>query len=234
MAASLGLDLQPGDICISGVASTVSTQSVHDGTDMVTGFADATGRYLPLACTLNGAKVLDFAARILGVDHNGLSALALEGESGAHGVSLLPYFDGERTPNRPDATGVFRGLTTDTSREDIARATVEGILCSMRDAMVALEDAAKQETNRVLLIGGGAKSEAIRRIAPAIFGVDVLVPEPGEYVAMGAARQAAWVLSGQALPPAWATQGTPKHYEADPDTDTVARYEELRDKTEGW
>ena len=238
MAASLGLDLQPGDVCISigtsGVASTVSTASVHDGTGMVTGFADATGRYLPLACTLNGAKVLDFAARILGVDHNGLSALALEGESGAHGVSLLPYFDGERTPNRPDATGVFRGLTTDTSREDIARATVEGILCSMRDAMVALEDATKQETNRVLLIGGGAKSEAIRRIAPAIFGVDVLVPEPGEYVAMGAARQAAWVLSGQTLPPAWATQGTPKHYEADPDTDTVARYEELRDKAEGW
>jgi len=153
-----------------------------------------------LTCTLNGAKVLDFAARILNVDHNGLSTLALEGESGAHGVSLLPYFDGERTPNRPDATGVFLGLTTDTSREDIARATVERILCSMR--------------------------EAIRRIAPAIFGVDVLIPEPGEYVAMGAARQAAWALSGQALPPAWATQGTPKHYEAQPDTDTVARYEE--------
>ena len=91
-------DLQPGDVCISigtsGVASTVSTASVHDGTGMVTGFADATGRYLPLACTLNGAKVLDFAARILGIDLNGLSALALEGELGAHGVSLLPYFDG--------------------------------------------------------------------------------------------------------------------------------------------
>ncbi|WP_280195795.1 FGGY-family carbohydrate kinase [Corynebacterium pyruviciproducens] len=125
-------------------------------------------------------------------------------------------------------------MTTGTSREDIARATVEGILCSMRDAMVALENATQQDTNRVLLIGGGAKSEAIRRIAPAIFGVDILVPELGEYVAMGAARQAAWVLSGQALPPAWATQGTPKHYEAQPDTDTVARYEELRDLTEGW
>ncbi|MGM5595710.1 FGGY family carbohydrate kinase [Corynebacterium glucuronolyticum] len=105
MAASLGFDLQPGDVCISigtsGVASTVSTASVHDGTGMVTGFADATGRYLPLACTLNGAKVLDFAARILNVDHNGLSALALDGEPGAHSVSLLPYFDGERTPQPP-------------------------------------------------------------------------------------------------------------------------------------
>ena len=157
--------------------------------------------------------------------------IVLEGNP-PHGVSFLTYFDGERTPNRPDATGIFRGLTTDTSREDIARATVEGILCSMRDAMVALENATQQDTNRVLLIGGGARSEAIRRIAPAIFGVDVLIPEPGEYVAMGAARQAAWALSGQALPPAWATQGTPKHYEAQPDTDTVARYEELRDKME--
>ena len=78
----------------------------------------------------------------------------------------------------------------------------------------------------MLLIGGGAKSKAIRTIAPAIFGVDLLVPEPGEYVAMGAARQAAWVLSGQTLPPAWATASTPHH-------DTVARYEELRDLTEG-
>ncbi|WP_348968022.1 FGGY-family carbohydrate kinase [Corynebacterium pyruviciproducens] len=238
MAAALGLDLQPGDECISigtsGVASTVSVSSVHDGTGLVTGFADATGRYLPLSCTLNGAKVLDFAARTLGVDHNGLSELALRGEPDAHGVTLLPYFDRERTPNRPDATGVFRGLTTDTTREDIARATVEGILCSMRDAMVALENATQQDTNRVLLIGGGAKSKAIRHIAPAIFGVDVLVPESGEYVAMGAARQAAWVLSCQTLPPAWATAGTPHHYTAEPDHDTVARYEELRDLTEGW
>ena len=238
MAAALGLDLQPGDVCISigtsGVASTVSTHSVHDGTGLVTGFSDATGRYLPLSCTLNGAKVLGFAARLLGVDHNGLSAMALAGEPGAHGVSMLPYFDGERTPNRPAATGVLRGLHTTTSREDIARATVEGILCSMRDAMVALENATQQETKRVLLIGGGARSEAIRTIAPSIFGVDVLVPETGEYVAMGAARQAAWVLSGEALPPAWQTKGSMKHYSGKPDGDTVARYAELRDNTASW
>ena len=162
---------------------------------MVTGFANTTGRYLSLSCTLNGS-----------------SELALRGEPGAVGVTLLPYFDGERTPNRPDATGVFRRLTTDTTREDIARTTVERILCSMRDAMIALENTTHQETDRVLLIGGGAKSKTIRHIAPAIFGVDVLVPESGEYVAMGAARQAAWVLSGQALPPAWATADTPHHY----------------------
>ncbi|MFP7665633.1 MAG: FGGY-family carbohydrate kinase [Corynebacterium pyruviciproducens] len=94
---------------------------------MVTGFADTTGRYLPLPCALNGP-----------------SELALRGESGAHGVTLLPYFEEERTPNRPDATGVFRGLTTDTTREDIARATVEGILCSMRDAVVPLENTTQQ------------------------------------------------------------------------------------------
>ncbi|EEI27870.1 FGGY-family carbohydrate kinase [Corynebacterium glucuronolyticum] len=134
---------------------------------------------------------------------------------------------GSAPPTDPTPPAFSGGLTTDTTREDIARATVEGILCSMRDAMVALENATQQEKKRVLLIGGGAKSKAIRTIAPAIFGVDLLVPEPGEYVAMGAARQAAWVLSGQTLPPPWATASTPHH-------DTVARYEELRDLTEGW
>lgn len=213
-------------------------QQAEDSGDLTHGlYLELVGEEL-----LNRLCGTDLVVRLLGVDHNALSALALDGVPGTHGISLLPYSNGERTPNRPDATGVFWGLTTDTTREDIARATVEdiaratveGILCSMRGAMVALDDATKQETTRVLLIGGGAKSEAIRTIAPAIFGVDVLVPEPGEYVAMGAARQAAWVLSGQALPPAWATAGTPHHYTAEPDHDTVARYEELRDLTEGW
>ena len=116
MAAAIGLDLGPGDICVSvgtsGVASAWSEHSVHDETGLVTGFSDATGAYLPLACTLNGAKVLDFAANLLGVDHKGLSEMALAGNSS---VTLLPYFDGERTPNRPQATGLLTGLRTDTT-----------------------------------------------------------------------------------------------------------------------
>src|SRR5699024_10896471 len=142
MAAALGLDLQPGDICVpggtAGVAGGWGHESVHGETGLGTGCAGATGAYLPLACTLNGAKVLDFAANLLGVDHHGLSEMALAGNSS---VTLLPYFDGERTPNRPHASGLLTGLRTDTTREDFARGVVEGLLCSMLDAIEAVEKA---------------------------------------------------------------------------------------------
>lgn len=234
MAAALGLELAPGDVAVSlgtsGVASTVTDHAIHDGTGLVNGFSDATGRYLPLACTLNGARVVDFAARMLGVDHQGLSDLALAGEPGAHGVRLLPYFDGERTPNRPHATGIFAGLRTTTSREDIARAVFEGLLCSMADAVSALTAATGESANRILLIGGGARSEAMRAIAPTIFGVDVIVPAASEYVALGAARQAAWVLSGEATPPHWEAFAS-ETYRAEHRPEVMEEYAALRDKT---
>ncbi|MGV0342339.1 xylulokinase [Corynebacterium mastitidis] len=237
MAAALGLDLHPGDVCVSlgtsGVASAVVEASVHDGTGMVAGFCDATGRYLPLACTLNGARVLDFAASTMGVDHAELSRLALSAQPGARGVCLLPYLDGERTPNRPWATGVFRGLTTATTRADIARAAVEGLLCSLRDAVLALERATGERARRLLLIGGAARSEAIRAVAPTIFGLPVAVPRPAEYVALGAARQAAWALAGGEAPPRWGGVES-RTYEGEYQAEVVRRYARLRDATEGW
>ena len=112
------------------------------------------------------------------------------------GLALLPYLDGERSPNRPGASGVLRGLTsTNTTPENLARAAVEAVLCSLADAIGNLADCGIT-AQRVILIGGAARSEAVRRIAPAIFGVPVTVPPPAEYVALGAARQAAWALSG--------------------------------------
>ena len=236
MAAALGMNLQPGDVCVSigtsGVASAVSAKSVHDASGGVTGFCDATGNYLPLACTLNGAKVLDFAANMLGVNHRQLAELALAGTPGANGVTLLPYLDGERTPNRPNAKGQFYGITTTTSREDIARAVVEGLLCSMRDAIEALQRATGVATERVLLIGGGAKSEAVQKIAPTIFGVPVVVPDSSEFVALGAARQAAWALSGETTPPEWQV-GNFQTYDGKECADAVGRYKVLRDFVEG-
>lgn len=235
MAAALGMSLEPGDVCVSigtsGVASAVSTKSVHDKTGGVTGFCDATGNYLPLACTLNGAKVLDFAATMLGVDHHQLAELALAGTPGAHGVTLVPYLDGERTPNRPNAKGQVYGITTTTSREDIARAVVEGLLCSMRDAIEALQRATGVTTERVLLIGGGAKSKAVQKIAPTIFGAPVVVPKASEFVALGAARQAAWALSGESEPPQWGVHDA-QTYEGIYSEQAVAQYEALRDATE--
>ncbi len=237
MAAALGLSLGLGDVSVSigtsGVAAMVSDNRPADASGTVTGFADATGRFLPMATTLNAARVLDFGCRLLGVDHEGLSALALASRPGAGGVVLLPYLDGERTPNRPDATGVFAGITSATDRHDMARAVVEGLLCALADAVAAVERVAGQQAGRILLIGGGARSEAVTRLAPTIFGRPVAVPPPGEYVALGAARQAAWALSGSTEPPSW-EMGSVQEYDAAPEPGVLETYLTLKERTTLW
>lgn len=237
MAAALGLSLGDGDVSVSigtsGVAAAAVPGSVHDPAGLVTGFADASGAYLPLACTLNGARVLELGRRILDVTWEEFSRLALAGEPGANGLVLQPYLDGERTPNRPNATGVLAGLNSATTREDFARSIVEGLLFSMKDAVDALVAATGVTPRRVLLIGGGAQSKAVQLIAPEIFGVDVVVPDPAEYVALGAARQAAWVLSGKDQPPQWPVPGT-EASSATANEDGLQRYARLREATEGW
>jgi len=234
-AAALGLGLQPGDVAISigtsGVVSAISTTPVADGSGLVAGFADATGAYLPLACTLNASRVLDAAARMLGVDHAGLSELALAAPAGADGLVLVPYLEGERTPNKPDATGALHGMRlANTTPAHLARAAVEGMLCALADGMEALR-AQGVPVRRVFLIGGGAQSEAVRRIAPSVLGLDVSVPTPGEYVADGAARQAAWALSGATKAPAWAAAGEADVYSADPAPQVRAQYAAVRELT---
>ncbi|KUG59752.1 xylulokinase [Nesterenkonia jeotgali] len=211
-AAALGLGMSTGDVAISigtsGVVSAVSPKPIQDPSGMVTGFADATGEFLPLAVTLNGSRVLDGAAKMLGVDHAGLAELALAAEPGANGLTLVPYLEGERTPNLPHATGSFIGLTrASMNPRDVARAAVEGLLCGLADGLEAMTSQGVP-VESITLIGGAARSAAVQQIAPAILGREVTVPAPGEYVADGAARQAAWVLSGSATPPAWSTVQT--------------------------
>ena len=196
--AALGLGAGPGDVVVSigtsGTVFAVSERRTIDPTGTVAGFADCTGRFLPLVATLNAARVLDAIAGLLGVDHAELSRLALSAEPGAHGLALVPYFEGERTPNLPDATASLTGMTlASTTRENLARAAVEGMLSGLGAGLEALR-ALGVPIERALLIGGGAQSEAVRVIAPLVLGVPVEVPAPGEYVALGAARQAASVL----------------------------------------
>ncbi|MEX0428703.1 xylulokinase [Nocardioides sp. DS6] len=233
--AALGLSAAPGDVVVSigtsGVVSAVVDAPTADASGLVAGFADATGRYLPLACTLNAARVLMATARLLGVDVEALSKLALEAPSGVGGLVLVPYLEGERTPDRPGAHGVVHGLTLTTAEPSyLARAAVEGLLCGLADGLDALR-AQGVPVERVLLVGGGARSEAVRRLAPVVLGHPVLVPEPGEYVADGAARQAAWVLAGGGAPPVWDVAGTVA-YDAAADPAVRARYAEVRDLTE--
>ena len=205
--AALGLGLGVGESSISigtsGVVASVSATPTADPTGLVAGFADATGHYLPLACTLNAARILDAAGRLLDVDHDGLADLALAAEPGAGGLVQVPYLEGERTPNLPTARGELHGMTLDNlTRENLARAAVEGLLGLFGAAMRGLRDQGVS-IQRVALVGGGARSEAVRRLAPAVWDLPVDVPETSEDVADGAARQAAWVLSGADSPPAW-------------------------------
>ena len=237
MAAALALDLRPGDVVVSigtsGVASAISSTPVGDATGSVTGFADATSYFLPLVTTINAARILDLQAALLGVDHDELSRLALAAPPGANGLTVLPYYDGERTPNRPSATGTWSGLTSSTSREDLARAAVEALLCALADAIDHLCAATGTPPARILLVGGGAKSHAVRTLAPAIFGAPVTVPEPGEYVALGAARQAAWALAGTPQPPTW-TPVASETYQAEPTPLVREAYAQLRERTSAW
>jgi xylulokinase len=197
-AAALGLGLQPGDVMLSvgtsGVVAAVSETPTHDPTGLVAGFADATGHYLPLAATLNGSRVLDSAARLLGVDHGGLDALALAAGAGAGGLAYTPYLEGERTPNLPDATGTLAQMTlANLTRENFARAAVEGLLTLLAGALDAIRTQGV-EARQVTLVGGGARSRALRELAPQILGVPVHTPPFAEYVALGAARQAARLI----------------------------------------
>jgi xylulokinase len=232
--AALGVQVGPGDVIVSiGTSGTAFARSPHPSADvsgLVSGFADAEGTFLPLVCTLNASRVLDATARVLGVDLAELSRLALSVPS-AEGLVLVPYLEGERTPNKPDSTGALHGLRLDTATPaHFARAAVEGMLCSLADAIDALT-AVGTPMSRVLLIGGGAQSPAVREIAPAVFGCPVLVPAPGEYVADGAARQAAWAVSGDTAPPHWGEALSTTGYEATPTPAVRTAYANARDLT---
>ena len=198
MAAALGLGVEAGQAVVSlgtsGTAYTVATAATADPTGAVAGFADATGRFLPLVCTLNAAKVIDAVARLLGVDHAGLDRLALDAPLGAGGLTLLPYFDGERTPDLPKATGTLGGLRSDVTREQLARAAVEGVVCGMLEALDALTAHAPVES--VVLTGGGARSEAVRSVFASLSPVPVAVTTVDEAVAAGACVQAAAIADG--------------------------------------
>ncbi|WP_019971152.1 xylulokinase [Mycobacterium sp. 141] len=226
-AAALGLGAGPGDCVVSlgtsGVVSAVGDAAPHDPDGIVAGFADATGRQLPLVCTLNGAPVLAATAAMLRVSYDDFDQLALSAPPGSDGLTLVPYLEGERSPNLPQARGALHGVTArNFNSANVARAGVEGLLASMAyciDKIVSYG----VDVDRIILVGGGARSEAVRRIAPAIWGRPVHVPPPAEYVALGAARQAAWALNKQDAPPAWSL-GPITPYTAPPTPQVFEQY----------
>jgi xylulokinase len=233
MAAALRLAMGAGDVAFSigtsGTVYAVSNVATADPTGAVAGFASATGSFLPLVCTLNAAKVTDAVARLLGVEHSTLSDTALAAPPGAGGAVMIPYLDGERTPNRPSATGSIVGLRSELTRAQVARAAFEGVTCALLDGFDALvaalaaagEGAAGRDAppeGRTLLIGGGARAAAYQRCLADLSGRPLEVPDAAELVAAGACVQAAAALRGVDPSTVAKEWGPGSFLEVDPDT----------------
>ncbi|MER6910988.1 FGGY family carbohydrate kinase [Streptomyces sp. NPDC000594] len=214
MAAALGLGVRPGDAVISlgasGSVMAVHHEALADASGLITSYADAAGLHLPVVHTLNAVRVLRGTAEMLGLDDlDALSELATQSTPGASGLVLLPYLEGERTPRLPHTAGTLSGLRRESMKpEHLARAAVEGMLCSLADALDVMR-ARGVEVRRVFLLGASAALPAVQNCAPGIFGAHVVVPQPADYAAMGAARQAAWTLGvaqgtlSPTAPPVW-------------------------------
>jgi xylulokinase len=205
----------------SGTAFTRSEKQTHDPSGVVAGFADASGAFLPLVCTLNGARNLVATAGLLGVTLAELSRLALEAEPGSGGLVFMPYLEGERTPALPDARGELVGVTLkNMTPANVARACIEGVLWSLAYGVQVLREQTGH-IDSITLTGGAAQSEAVRLIAPAVFGLPVVATEPFEAVAVGAARQAAWAWTGEV--PSWEVPVLSRHEPSEADVRAAAQ-----------
>ncbi|KUF20177.1 MULTISPECIES: xylulokinase [Streptomyces] len=202
MAAAFGLGVRQGDAVVSlgasGSVMAVHHEALVDPSGTITSLADATGMHLPVVHTLNAVRALRGTAEMLGLpDLEALSDLALKSTPGAHGLVLLPYLEGEKTPSLPHAAGTLTGLRRESMKpEHLARAAFEGMLCGLGDALDVLRGRGV-EVRRVFLLGAAAELPAVRAVAPMLFGTQVVVVQPADYAAIGAARQAAWALTGQ-------------------------------------
>ncbi|MFJ4893295.1 xylulokinase [Streptomyces sp. NPDC088788] len=221
-AAALGLGLRPGapvvSLGTSGTVYAVSTRRPSDPTGTVAGFADARGDWLPLACTLNCTLAVDRVAALLGLDREAVEP------GGA--VTLLPYLDGERTPNLPNASGLLHGLRHDTTGGQLLQAAYDGAVHSLLDALDLVLDADADRSAPLLLIGGGARGTAWQQTVRRLSGRPVQVPEARELVALGAAAQAAGLLTGEdpaAVARRWGTDRGPVLDALERDEDTLAR-----------
>ncbi|MDQ0392694.1 xylulokinase [Labrys monachus] len=211
MTAALGLNVLEGDIVVSlGTSGTIygrSSTGVKDVTGAINGYADAADGFLPMVTTLNAAKVTDAIRRLLGLSYEGFDELALEAPLGSDGLVLVPYFDGERTPNLPDATGTLLGLRSTLTRACMARATIEGVLCGLLEGGDLLARHGVPQGGRLILTGGAARSKAYRQILADLTGRPVWVCPLAETAAAGAAVQAAAALTAaatDAIAAAWA------------------------------
>jgi xylulokinase len=157
--------------------------------------ADASGRFMPIAVTLNATKITDWAARILNCDLHELDKLALDSEVKSNNMTLVSYFDGERTPNYPYARGVLAGIDNDQSRENFARMSYEGVLLGLIKAFKHLTNLGITTNKRIIVTGGGARGSAYPQILSDLLGREVITLDVEESSARGACVLAAAIAT---------------------------------------
>lgn len=210
MGAALGLGLRPGrpvvSLGTSGTIYAVSESRIADPSGVVAGFATAETGFLPLAATLNCTLAVDRFAAWLGLDREQIADNT--------DVVVLPYLDGERTPNLPGAAGSIHGLRHTTGPEEILLAAYQGAAASLLEAMTAISTAGSgiPADAPLILIGGGARGAAWQKVMADLSQRPLLVPDTDEPVALGAAIQAASVITGSTgsdIAEQWATMKGP-------------------------
>ncbi|MFW7355435.1 MAG: xylulokinase [Brucella sp.] len=233
MTAALGMGIRAGDVIISfGTSGTLYGRTpigIKDETGSINGYADAADAFLPMITTLNSAKVTDAFRRILRTTTDEFDTLALATEPGARGLVLVPYLDGERTPNLPDATGILAGIRSNVEPGQIARAAVEGVICGLLEGGDHLASLGLERNGRLIVTGGASRSRAYRQILADLTGQQVWTCNLPEAAAAGAAVQAAAAVVGQHTAKI-AEQWEPR-YEvvAEPRVQDAARSEDVRE-----
>jgi len=176
----------------SGTIYAYSRKPVVDPSGEIAAFCSSTGGWLPLLCTMNVTGVTEQVRALFGWSLAELETAAAGAPAGSDGLTLLPYFDGERTPNLPKGTGVYFGLDRRTlAQGHLARAAIEGTTLGMNYGLRRL-GALGVKPKEIRLTGGGARSALWRQVAADVFGVPVVAMAQDESAALGGALQAAW------------------------------------------
>ncbi|HYR58322.1 MAG TPA: xylulokinase [Chthoniobacteraceae bacterium] len=176
----------------SGTVYAYAAEPVIDPQGEVAAFCDSTDRWLPLACTMNVTVATEQVRKMFGWSHEQLDAAVGDAPVGAEGLVFLPYLNGERTPNLPEATGVLHGMkAANMTPQNLARATMEGVTLGLAYGLGRFRELGIQPTE-IRLTGGGSKSAIWRQLASDIFGVPTICLASAEGAALGAAIQGAY------------------------------------------
>jgi D-xylulose kinase len=176
----------------SGTIYACAQRPVIDPRGEIAAFCDSTNRWLPLLCTMNVTVATEMVRRDFKLDHAAFEKTASKAPPGAGGLLLLPYLEGERTPNLPDGTGAFFGVRPKTfTASHFARAAIEGVTLGMNYGMRRLADLGVRAT-QVRATGGGARSRLWRQIMADVFNAEVVTLRVAEGAAYGAALQSIW------------------------------------------